>query len=76
MRGKQSDPVRNEQKMEVLREEKQLRFCLWMDRKPEVRERGVRECFNSLWKESNVRGRDGSGFFAIVKPTVVECACG
>ena len=38
VRGKQSDPVRNEQTMEVLREEKQLRFCLWMNKQQEGRE--------------------------------------
>ena len=38
MRGKQSDPVRNEQTMEVLREEKQLRFCQWMNKQQEGRE--------------------------------------
>ena len=31
VRGKQSDPARNEQTMEVLREEKQLRFFSWMN---------------------------------------------
>ena len=30
--GKQSDPVRNKQMMEVLREEKQLCFCLWINK--------------------------------------------
>ena len=38
VRGKQSDPVRNEQTMEVLREEKQLRFCPWMNKQQEGRE--------------------------------------
>ena len=38
MRGKQSDPVRNEQTMEVLREEKQLCFCPWMNKQQEGRE--------------------------------------
>ena len=38
MRGKKSDPMRNEQTMEVLREEKQLRFCPWMNKQQEGRE--------------------------------------
>ena len=38
VRGKQSDPVRNEQTMEVLREEKQLHFCPWMNKQQEGRE--------------------------------------
>ena len=38
VRGKQSDPVRNEQTMEVLCEEKELRFCLWMKKQWEGRE--------------------------------------
>ena len=38
VRGKQFDPVRNEQTMEVLREEKQLRFCLWMNKQQEGHE--------------------------------------
>ena len=35
VRRKQFDPMRNEQTMEVLCEEKQLRFCPWMNKQQE-----------------------------------------
>ena len=77
MRGKQFDPVRNEQTMEVLREEKQLRFCLWMNKQQEGRELEVCEPSAQSWESRIAYVSDGSRFSpAIVKSTRVECACG
>ena len=60
VRGKQSNPVGNEQTMEVLREEKQLRFCLWMKKQQEGRELEVREPSAQSWREEDLHERMNS----------------
>ena len=40
--------------MGVLREEKQLRFCPWMNKQQEGRELEVREPSAQLWKEGKM----------------------
>ena len=70
MRGKQSNPVRNEQTMEVLREEKQLRFCPWMNKQQEEREN---------WKCVSLQHSCGEKKICVRGWTTkswVECACG
>ena len=56
VRGKQSDPMRNEQTMEALREEKKLRFFPWMNKQKQGHELNMRESSAPVWRVECVRG--------------------
>ena len=77
VRGKQSDPVRKEQTMEVVREEKKLLFCPWMNNN---RKDANWKCVSLQHSRGKIRiafvSDDNHFFPAIVKSTRVECACG